>query len=502
MLYKPQKERQWDSWIFKKDGIYYMYYINVSENGSRWDGISLATSTDLIHWKEFGRVLSKDDDAIWLGTGCVYKVGDTYLMNYSQEKPVGYQKVYFAKSKDLYNWEKIENVVSEPDGVIYMKDAKETCDPSPRWDSIGVFNPFDNKLPLYGFLTSNKKVDKEPARSGVLGLLKSNDGIHWEHISPACNDVNLFPTYEVPEYVSFNNRHYALFCCSSNLAYRFDDRADYKCGGTYYLVSDEPYANYHLPKGDPMLQGTRDHYMVCMNYVGRTFKDENKTYYYHIWGEPGANAWMGLIKEIVEEEPYRLGLRYADINEKLKGKLLLQNFETLKMKRKVGYQPAVLWENTKQQVIFKSQASSNYLETTLNGGALNNDPLDLRDGRIVDIDINIDSGFGAGIYFGTINNKKLLVLLNKRQQRVEFGFISDGWGGNMLFDKEIHKDFSINGANNVKIFARKEFIEVYIDSKYVGGYRLTSDNIDPNIFGIYSEDSNGKFNNIKIFEMK
>lgn len=502
MLYRPLKERQWDSWIFKNGDTYFMYYINVSENGTRWDGISLATSKDLLHWKEYGRVLSKDEDAIWLGTGCVYRVGNRYLMNYSQEKPIGYQKVYFAQSNDLYHWEKIENAVSEPDGVIYMKDAKDTCDPSARWDSIGVFEPFTSSAPYYGFLTSNKKVDKEPARSGVLGLVKSMDGLHWECVTPACDDINLFPTYEVPEYVQFNGRHYALFCCSSNLAYRFDPLADYKSGGTYYLVSDDKLSNYHLPKGDPMLQGTRDHFMVCMNYVGRTFKDGDTTCYYHIWGEPCSNAWMGLIKEIYEVEPYRLGLRYLTKNEQLKGSVLLDNFSNFKMLRKVGYQPAVLWDVKDDVITFASQGSSNYLETILNGSEQTELPTDLRDGRIIDVDIKIDSGFGAGVYFKTQNNRRILVLLNKKQQRVEFAFINDGWGGNMLMDKEMHKNFEIGVENKVKLFARREFIEVYINSNYVGGYRLTADNVNPNVFGVYSEDSNGSFEAIKVFEMK
>ncbi len=49
MLYRPSKEKQWDSWILKHNYLYYMFYINVSVNGTRWDGISLATSSDLLH---------------------------------------------------------------------------------------------------------------------------------------------------------------------------------------------------------------------------------------------------------------------------------------------------------------------------------------------------------------------------------------------------------------------------------------------------------------------
>ena len=62
MLYTPQTERLWDCWIYPHQGKYYMYYLSLSPEQygkGGWDGISLAISEDLVHWFEYGRVMSK-----------------------------------------------------------------------------------------------------------------------------------------------------------------------------------------------------------------------------------------------------------------------------------------------------------------------------------------------------------------------------------------------------------------------------------------------------------
>lgn len=68
MFYKAKLEEtgnMWDTWLYYHEGIYYLYYL--ANFGSNWDNISLATSTDGIHWKEYGRILSKREDG---GGGC------------------------------------------------------------------------------------------------------------------------------------------------------------------------------------------------------------------------------------------------------------------------------------------------------------------------------------------------------------------------------------------------------------------------------------------------
>ena len=83
MFYKPEKTgRLWDTWLFYRDGTFYLYHL--SGEHVQWHGVSLATSPDGVHWSEHGLVLHKAEDAVWMGSGSVYRspvTPDKFLMN-------------------------------------------------------------------------------------------------------------------------------------------------------------------------------------------------------------------------------------------------------------------------------------------------------------------------------------------------------------------------------------------------------------------------------------
>ena len=149
MLYKPAKERLWDTWIVPSNGIFHLFYIRVSEGGSRWDGISLAISNDMLHWVEKGTVLVKHPDAIWLGTGMIQKVGTKFIMNFSEERPANHQVICFAESRDLINWTRLEHEL-HPDPQFYITNRSATCDFLYRWDSIGILDALSSSEPPFG----------------------------------------------------------------------------------------------------------------------------------------------------------------------------------------------------------------------------------------------------------------------------------------------------------------------------------------------------------------
>ena len=115
-------------------------------------------------------------------------------------------------------------------------------------------------------------------------------------------------------------------------------------------------------------------------------------------------------------------------------------------------------------------------------------------------DMDIESGEGGGIYFEGENGVRLGVMLNRKRQRLEFGFINEGWGPNMLICNDVIQKFPFAEHSKVKILARKWFIEVYIDDIYVSSWRPTQQ-IDPNRYGFYLEDCTGKISNFEIWEM-
>mgnify|MGYP002336299801 CR=1 FL=1 len=234
MLYRPARELMWDSWLVSAGDTFYLYYIRISETrdpnspepslGEGWNGISMARSTDLLHWEEMGPVLEKHRDAAWLGTGMIHRANGDYILNFSEERPVGYQVVSFARSADLVNWERLSDAYDvRPDGRAYQREQSESVDPLPRWDSLGVVEPTNSEAEYTAFICANAR-DTLPGHCGTLGLLTSTDGLHWVQQPPVVAP-GLFPSYEVPEHIGFGDRHYVLFCTNSTAAPRFDPRA-------------------------------------------------------------------------------------------------------------------------------------------------------------------------------------------------------------------------------------------------------------------------------------
>lgn len=505
MIYAPQTEKLWDCWICPHQGKYYMYYLSLSPEqvgkGS-WDGIGLAISEDLVHWKEYGCVLKKRPEAAWIGTGMIQKIGDTYIMNFSEECPRGTQNIYFATSKDLIHWERTDHVCA-PDGVYYMNKDTDMSNTIPRWDSLGIVDALDDKgAPYYAFCTASAKHVRQINKNGGLGLLTSDDGFHWTCLPNAFPDTDMFPQFEVPEHVEFNGRHYVMFCTSSFLSHRFDSRSRSMSGGTFYVTSDDLLGPYRLPAGDYMLQGTRENRNVSTVTVGRPLKQQDKIYYYHIWSDL-SGGWVGTLKLLEEIRPYQLQLRYNPVNDCLKHTHLRRGdkiLSELSWVKNVGKIPPMRFDFTKG-IRFTSLGTSAALAAKpLDGCGESEGPTDLRDGRFITFHLELTGGEGAGLFFETKDGAKLCAMLNRKRQCLEFGYLEYGWGPNMVMLDEIRQDFPIPEKSNVKILARKRFMELYIDDVYVSSWRPDRE-LDPNRIGFYFEDCDGKLDDLEVWQM-
>jgi len=505
MLYKPAKERLWDTWIVNDNNRYYLFYIRVSENGTRWDGISLAISDDLIHWHEHGTVLKKDDDAIWLGTGMVMKFHDRYVMNYSQEKPAGEQKVFFAESLDLISWKKIENVVFEPDDIIYLKSNDKIADSYPRWDSLGIVNPLNpnRSKPYYAFFTSDSAEFEYSGKRGALGFCESNDGINWKHLPPATIKKDIVPAFEVPEHIEFDGNHYVIFCTSSKLGYRFDKRAKYVSGGTYYVFSENLAGPYDFTEHDPMLVGSRDVDNVTMGSVGRVIYEEGKVLFYHIWGDPIADGWVGLVKELREVSKGELQLYYFNRNDRLKNLNATKSMNQIEFKptKQIGKLLPVDWKVKENAVEFKNLGSSGMLISDYLG--IVNNAEGLGDGVFIEGHIKIDNGLGAGIVLETESKQQVCIFLNIRDQSLDFCKVVNGFCSNLVLEEIMTKSNKVlmNNEFDIKLISRKYFVEVYLNDIYISGLRLT-EKFNNDKYGFYVEDSEGKFSNFDIYQLK
>ena len=95
MIYKPEKViDMWDSWVVFHEGKFYLYYLE--SNHAILHGVSLATSDDGVHYTEVGTVVPKSPEAVWLGSGSVWKKPGSepaeWVMNFSESKD-GLQRI-------------------------------------------------------------------------------------------------------------------------------------------------------------------------------------------------------------------------------------------------------------------------------------------------------------------------------------------------------------------------------------------------------------------------
>ena len=130
MIFKPQiVARLWDTWLYYHDGRHYLFYLHRTRTGGLYDGISVATSDDGVHFADRGPIIHKAKDANWLGTGMVWRAGDQFMLNFSEERN-GVQEIFFAESDDLLHWRR-------------LPDEEYVCRTDPRWyaESPDVHKP-------------------------------------------------------------------------------------------------------------------------------------------------------------------------------------------------------------------------------------------------------------------------------------------------------------------------------------------------------------------------
>jgi hypothetical protein len=195
ILYKPKQCKVlWDVWVVYEEGMYYLYH--VSYKHSYWDGISMATSKDGLHWDEIGEVISKPEDAVWLG-GCSSfwkletlgpdgKPAKKYVTSFSEwrgpESTVGQQTIFFAESTDMLQWKRLgKDYEFKPDPKWYKVNQGVES----RWDGLAITpRPGGG---YYGYLTASPDqpdLPLAPDKSALaFGMAESDDGLRWRAVA-------------------------------------------------------------------------------------------------------------------------------------------------------------------------------------------------------------------------------------------------------------------------------------------------------------------------------
>lgn len=181
--------------VFKKDGIYYMYFIAINKNCSD-SGYEthLAKSKDLINWVYCGTVFRRNNlnrwdskqcagyaafpDIDYDGTGELQKINGSYYISYLAGNNDGYEPdpLYMGLAKTLD--------LTEPDGFTRLPDPILRPDDSDcrKASSRTLYKSFlfEDKLGVTGYKYVNMYNAKGADYKERILLAVSDDAEHWE----------------------------------------------------------------------------------------------------------------------------------------------------------------------------------------------------------------------------------------------------------------------------------------------------------------------------------
>lgn len=317
MLFKPRTvERIWDTWLYFHEGRHYLYWLHKTKADNNWDGMGVAVSDDGVHFREHGPIIHKADDAVWLGTGMVWRAGDTFMLNFSEERN-GLQEIFFAESDDLLHWRRLpdEEHVCRADPAWYA-DAPTFS--SQRWDCIWVV-PREDGEGYVGYLTAVAK-DGPPGLCGTAGFVVSDDGRHFRAGPPAVEPGVWGDRVEVGAVEKIGDRWYMLLgTIGMPLGARHIARMPVGETGMFPLVSDKQEGPFRLDPAQPLLLGSSPNWYT---YFARFYRcGDELLLNHHTVPRAGTaeDSYFSPLKAVHQDAAGLLELRWWPGNEALKG---------------------------------------------------------------------------------------------------------------------------------------------------------------------------------------
>lgn len=282
-----------DVTIILYEGLYHLFHLIIPNH----DYIAHAVSVDCISWRRVKNALfvgdpgDWDDDMLWTMHVCKTALGFEMYYTGLQRKQRGTNSmVGLAVSKDLFNWEKKNEIIYPiaSEGPYY-----ESFENYPReWLSFRDPFRFDYNGDFY-FLISARAAFGPVSRRGCIGLLKlENDDVVY---LPPLHYPMVYDDLECPCVFKLNGYYYTIASIREDVKVRYWFCSDFL--GEYHAF----HANVLLPQG---------------NYAARILKDDEERVliYSFFYTSGGINS-------------RRLFLPPKQLDTDAKGRLLLKSFD-------------------------------------------------------------------------------------------------------------------------------------------------------------------------------
>ena len=477
MFYRTRKANvMWDTWLYYHDGIHYLYHLHrqnqqlPATTGQR-DGITVATSTDGVHFDEIGPIVLKKDDAQRLGTGSVWPVGDRFIMNFCERRE-GVQAIFFAQSGDLIHWEELgDEYRSDPDPQWYDDT------PTGRWDCISVRRRPEGGF--VGYFTARPWSRTAGLTYESIGKVESEDGLHWRAVAPPVFDWGEWPAMNLHEPAGIEkigDLYYLLmgFGFTDDLGQRHHLDRQGSASGMYTFVADSVDGPFRPDtEAFPLLTSNTPPGVQRMTYFARFYRTPEELLVHHHSSEQNDVVWLAPLKRAVVDEDGHLKLGYWKGNDAAKGAPIEVDLSACDR-----VLPAPNVEGRLPPTEFSSdlRMSESRLEIDeAHGGGLFllGNHFDLEQGVILEGTLEVHepakrwSGIGVFVEEVFAQNRGTAVFVQTRG-RTEIGRMNQG--AKFLADDVTEKGIAPGKPTTFRLLLRHSLLEFYLDDMLIQAY--------------------------------
>ncbi|MCI5744734.1 MAG: hypothetical protein MR270_00385 [Erysipelotrichaceae bacterium] len=441
---------------FYDNGIYHLFTI---VDGS-WEHL---TTKDFVHYEFHGVALhhGKEDeqDFSCVCTGSLIKHEGIYHifnagcnLSFTGKKPI--QVIMHATSKDLYNWQKEDDIFMPPDENIYHRDG---------WRDPFVY--YDEKDLEFKMLITGEEKHYHNKRWGCIALATSKDLKKWEIKKPMYKPY-LYDTHECPDLFYMNNHYYMVFSTYTRWWENHYLIAN-SSTGPFKSFKDELLDNRSYYAAKTISNGNR-RFLVGWAARRKDEKDDEKYEWggtlvvHELFSKDNGELMCYPVKEALEsyQETIPLDINFAWGN----GKLSIKD-DIITLDSKYGYSIAKISSTDSEEIY-------------------------------ISLDVTLKDNTCAGVVLrADIDkfDKWCSVEIDRKKDRLFFDH-SGKWFVDQYFDEQRPLDITSN-TFHLDILSHESLIVIYCNGKALSTrcYQYKSGEI-----GIFSKDGKAVFKNIVI----